>query len=357
MKRLTFSICAVLCLGYATSLCADTVIEDIIARVNNQIITRSEFLRQKDQASEEAKHAGPDDPPAAKEQDILRDLIDQQLLLEKGKQLGIAPDSEVIKRLDEIRKQMGIGTMEELEKAMQQQGVVFEEYKQRLREQFITQQVIRDEVGGKLGSNITQQEIADYYEKHKKEFVQAEQVRLSEILIATAGDDADKLAKAQADANAALEKIRGGDKFEDVARQLSSGPTAADGGDLGMFKRGALAKELEDKTFSMKVGDTSDPIRTRQGFVLLKVTRHVQEGIPTVKDLTPHIEEVIYYQKLQPALRVYLTKLREEAYIDIKQGYTDTGASPNQTKPIFTDSDANKNAKKQSKKKKRFLVM
>jgi len=356
MKRLTLAICAVLAMGCAASVSADTVIEDIIARVNNQIVTRTEFLRQKEQAAEEAKHAGPDDPPPAKEQDVLRDLIDQQLLLEKGKEIGVNPDADVIKRLDDIRKQMGLASMDDLEKAMQQQGVVFEEYKQRLREQFITQQVIRDEVGGNLGNKITQQEISDYYNAHKKDFAQPEQVRLSEILIATNGDDPDKLAKADADAKAALEKIRGGAKFEDVARQVSSGPTAADGGDLGTFKRGALAKELEDQTFNMKVGDTSDPIRTRQGFVLLKVTRHIQEGVPTLKDLTPHIEELIYYQKLQPALRTYLTKLREEAYIDIKQGYTDSGASPNQTKPIFTDADANKTAKKQ-KKKKRFLVL
>jgi len=333
------------------------VIEDIIARVNNQIITRTEFIRQKQEALDEARRGGPDDPTAPKEQDVLRDLIDQQLLLEKGKEMDISADSEVIKRLDAIRKQMNLNSMDELEKAMQQQGVSFEDYKQHVKEQIVTQEVIRNEVGGSIGQHITQQDIADFYNLHKKDFEQPEQVRLSEILISTsdAGEDAQKLAKAEADAKQAVEKVRGGAKFEDIARQVSNGPTAADGGDLGMFKRGALAKELEGQTFTMKVGDVTDPIRTRQGFVILKVTEHIQQGVPTLKEASPRIEEMIYYQKLQPALRVYLTKLREEAYIDIKAGYTDSGASPNQTKPVFMDASDATSAKKKAKRKRSIL--
>ena len=100
-----------------------------------------------------------------------------------------------------------------------------------------------------------------------------------------------------------------------------------------MFKRGQLAKELEDKTFAMKAGEVSDVIRTKQGYVILKVVDHQMAGIPPLKDALPKIEDALYTQKLQPALRAYLTKLREDAYIDYKPGYVDTGASPNQTKP------------------------
>ena len=98
------------------------------------------------------------------------------------------------------------------------------------------------------------------------------------------------------------------------------------------------------------------PIRTRQGFVILKVTDHQQPGVPPLKDIEPQIQEAMYYQAMQPALRAYLTKLREEAYIDIKPGYADTGASPNQTKPIFSEGDGSKSAKKQKKKKKLLVI-
>ena len=86
----------------------------------------------------------------------------------------------------------------------------------------------------------------------------------------------------------------------------------------------------------MKAGEVTDVIRTKQGYVILKVTSHQMAGIPPLKDIEPKIQDALYYQELQPALRAYLTKLREDAYIDIKAGYVDSGASPNETKPIDT---------------------
>src|SRR5207245_5586503 len=124
-----------------------------------------------------------------------------------------------------------------------------------------------------------------------------------------------------------------------VAKKSSEGPTAAQGGDLGYFKRGMLAKELEDLTFGMKPGDVSDVIRTRQGFVILKVTEHTAAGIPPMKELEPQIQDAIYMRKLQPALCAYLTKPREAAFIDIKSGYTDTAAGPIESNHIYHTAD------------------
>ena len=150
MRRLSWFL-AVIGVGVLpTVLAADTIVEEIIARVNNEIITRSEFLRSKEQLKQEAQQQDPSRAEALyaeREKDILRDLIDQQLLLEKAKDMGITADTEVIKRLDEMRKQMGLDTMEDLEKAAQAQGVSFEDFKQNLRNQIITQQVIGKEVG------------------------------------------------------------------------------------------------------------------------------------------------------------------------------------------------------------------
>jgi peptidyl-prolyl cis-trans isomerase SurA len=123
---------------------ADTVVEEIIARVNNEIITRTEYARSRDQLKQEAQQQSPtgaDQIIAEKQRDVLRDLIDQQLLLQKGKDMGITGDTQLIKRLDEMRKQMNLATMEELEKAAESQGVSYEEFKQTTRNQIITQQV------------------------------------------------------------------------------------------------------------------------------------------------------------------------------------------------------------------------
>ena len=97
-------------------------------------------------------------------------------------------------------------------------------------------------------------------------------------------------------------------------------------------------------------------IRTKQGFVILKATEHQQAGIPPLNQIEPRIQDAIYMQKLQPALRAYLTKLREEAYIDIKPGFVDSGASANQTKPVETTAKET-NAKELKKKKKKLGVI
>ena len=106
----------------------------------------------------------------------------------------------------------------------------------------------------------------------------------------------------------------------------------------------------------MKPGDVSDVIRTKQGFVILKVVEHQQAGVPPLSQIEPKVQDAIYMHKLQPALRAYLQKLREDAYIDIKPGYVDTGASPNQTKPVETTAkDAG--AKELKKKKKKLGII
>ena len=383
MKTTKF-VCLSLCLASLPVLLkADTVVEEIIARVNNSIITHSDFERSKSQLKDELKQQNPSGPEkdyADRERDVLRDLIDQQLLIDKGKDLGLTADTELIKKLDEMRKQMNLESMDDLEKAAQSQGISYEDFKQNLRNQIITQQVIGREVGGHL--SITKEEEQKFYEEHKSEMEQPEQIRLSEILVTTpkpssitpigkpdpvappastdvakpadsapATPDADQLAAAETNANGLREQIQNGAAFDEVAKKNSDGPSAAQGGDLGYFKRGTLSKDLEERTFAMKAGEITDVIRTKQGFVILKVTEHQQAGIPSMKQMEPRIQDALYYQKLQPALRAYLKKLREEAFIDVRSGYVDSGASPNQTKPVETPSKeaGAKNLKKKKK--------
>ncbi len=167
--------------------------------------------------------------------------------------------------------------------------------------------------------------------------------------------EAAALSAAEAKANDLLKQIHDGAAFEDIAKKYSDGPSAADGGNLGTFERGKLAKPIEDKTFALKAGEVTDVIHTKQGYVILKVVEHQQAGIPPLKDALPHIQDALYYEKLQPALRAYLTKLREDAYIKYADGYIDTGMSPNQTQPVETADAKESAAKKLGKKKHKKL--
>jgi peptidyl-prolyl cis-trans isomerase SurA len=169
--------------------------------------------------------------------------------------------------------------------------------------------------------------------------------------------DAEALSAAEAKAKDILKQLQDGASFQDVAKKNSDGPSAADGGALGTFERGKLAKELEDRTFAMKAGEITDVIRVKQGYAILKVEDHQMAGIPPMKDVLPRIQDALYYQKLQPALRAYLTKLREEAYLKTAPGYVDSGRSANQTEPVETATAKEADAKKLNKKKKKLGII
>jgi peptidyl-prolyl cis-trans isomerase SurA len=107
-----------------------------------------------------------------------------------------------------------------------------------------------------------------------------------------------------------------------------------------------LAKEFEDKTMSLKPGEFTQPIRTKQGFLILKVDAHRSAGVPPLKEVEDKIREAVYSQKLEPAARAYLDKLREQAYIEVKPGFVDTGATANQSsnKPVMVAAAGDPNA-------------
>jgi peptidyl-prolyl cis-trans isomerase SurA len=372
MKKLLLFLIVLACTAVPSLAQQDTVVEEIVARVNNSIITRADLRKNREQTAQDSPNLS-QKAMEEREANSLRDLIDQQLLTQKAADLGISADADLVKRLDDLRKQMNASSMDELQKIAESQGVSWEEFKQNTKNGILTQKVIGSEVGSHI--QVTREETTKFYEEHKDELSQPERVRLSEILIATnpgapksedgkgnklAEATPEQVAAAEAKANQIYEQLKSGARFDELARKESNGSTAEQGGDLGYFKRKDLARELEEKSFALKVGEFTQPIRTRQGFIILRLNDHIDAGTPPFEKVREQIQEQLYSQKVQPALRDYLTKLREEAYIDIKPGYTDSGASPNQTKLVYMSDTGPQTKQKRGKlgmgKKKTIVV-
>jgi peptidyl-prolyl cis-trans isomerase SurA len=316
------------------------MVMSIIARVNDQIITSSDYDRaMKEMEQEDEQRGATMQQESQDRRNLLRSLIDQQLWLSKGKELGTKCDVELTKRLDEIRKQYHLASIEDLQKAAQEQGVSFEDFKSNICNQIITQNVMRQEVGSTI--QITPGETRQYYEQHQQDYTRPESIHLDEILISTGSDgadDAQKLAAAKAKAEDIESKLHAGGDFSQLARNFSDGPTAAGGGDLGDYKRGQLPQELEDKTFSLKPGEWTDPILTRQGWIILKVTQHTAAGPAPYQDVQDQVADALYMSRMEPAIRAYLNKMRDNASIFIAPGYSDTGATPNEISSNITFS-------------------
>jgi hypothetical protein len=203
----------------------------------------------------------------------------------------------------------------------------FEDYRNNMKNALLTQRLISQEVAYKI--QLPQSELHDYYDKHKSEFVRQEEVYLSEILIAPKSSSDADAAAAEKKAKEIMARARKGEKFGDLARSYSDAPTAAQDGQLGPSKRGDLRKEIEDIVFKANRGYVTDPMRTQNGWVILKVEERHDAGQAAFEDVQNEIMEKLYAPRMQPEIRKYLTKLREDAFIEIRAGYVDSGAAPN----------------------------
>src|SRR5258708_40307953 len=165
---------------------AGKTVEEIIARVNNEIITRTEYDKARQTAEEDGKNECQNRcTPEQLQTDIedrqkhtLRDLVDQSLLVQRAKDMDDSVEPQLINRLDDIRTDNKLPSMEELEKAVSGQGLNFEDFKNNIRNTLLTQRVISSEVGSQI--TISDDEITKYYEAHKTEFGRPDQLTLRE---------------------------------------------------------------------------------------------------------------------------------------------------------------------------------
>src|SRR5208282_4157152 len=186
------------------------VVEEIVARVNNEVITRSEFEHAKASAADDAKHdclnrCTPEQLRTLiddSQKNALRDLIDQSLLVQRAKDMGISVEPEVIKQLDQIRIENKLPSMEALEEAVSGEKMNWEDFKNNIRSGLLTKKVIGSEVGSHI--NVTKDEIQKYYDEHKQEFVRPEQVALRSIEVNTTGKDETEVAELRKKAETAL---------------------------------------------------------------------------------------------------------------------------------------------------------
>jgi peptidyl-prolyl cis-trans isomerase SurA len=335
------------------------VVEEIIARVNNEIITRSEYDRALATAEEEVRQdcgakCTPEQLQAALEdrkKNTLRDLIDQSLLAQRGKDMGISVESDVVKQLDQIRIGNKLGSLDELEKAVTSQGLNWEDFKNNIRNHILTQKVISQEVGSHV--SIGESDSRKYYDEHKESFIRPEQVALREIIVSTEGKKDDELPPLKQKAEMALKRVKDGEDFGEIAKRMSDGSTKDQSGYIGTFKRGELAKQLEDTVFKMKRNELTDVMETKQGYLILQVLEHYDEGEQSFDKVKNEIMDRLYNEKLEPAAREYLKTLREQSYVVIKPGFAELAGGGNSE---IQEVSATPEASKKKKAHKKYIL-
>jgi peptidyl-prolyl cis-trans isomerase SurA len=307
------------------------LVEEIVAKCNGDIITRGDLDHSRKQLIEALRHEGLTGPAMEQalqeqEKNLLRDRIDQLLLVQKGKDLNISVDSEVAKRLAQIQKDSGIADPEKFQDWVKEQaGMPFEDFKGDMKNDMLRQRVIRQEVGERV--NIKHDEVEKYYNAHKSEFVREERLFLREIFISTDGKDAAGTAAAEKKAKDLVARARKGERFPEMARDNSEAVTNKNMGELPPFKKGDLANNIEDLVWTQPKGYVTDPVRTGNGFLILRVEDHQKAGQAELTEVENEIMEKLYAPRMQPKMREYLTELRKSAFLEIKADYVDSGAA------------------------------
>ena len=321
-------------LAWASSACAADVkvVEEIVAKINNEVITVSEIekgRRDIEAALRQQGLSGANLEQARKERekDILRERIDNLLLVQKGKELSINVDNEVSKQLADIQLHQKIADPEKFQKWLREQaGMSYEDLKAEMKNDRLRQKVIGQEVGSRV--HVPKAELAKYYNEHKSEFVRDERVFLREILVSTEGKHDKEIPALEKKAKDVVARARKGEKFTDLVRDNSDADTAQSYGELPPYPRGQLAKNIEDVVFSHEKNYVTDPIRIAKGFLILKVEERYKPGQATLEEVENEIQEKLYMPRYQPEIRKYLTKLRLDAFLEIREGYIDSGAAP-----------------------------
>jgi peptidyl-prolyl cis-trans isomerase SurA len=324
--------------GTLSAQTKSVIVEEIVARVNNDVITREDLghARQSlaSEVQDECQNCTPDQVQArvaAKEKDLLRDLIDQSLLVQRAKDDSINVDAELIKRLDAIRVNAKLPDMETLEKEVTKSGQDFEDFKSQIKNQLLTQEVIRKEVGSRI--IISHEDVVKYYESHKQEFVRPETVVLREIFVSTENKpEADIPVLRKKAENLRDRVLKNGDDFGELAKRFSDSSTAQQSGELGAFERSKLDPNISEKVFALNRGQMTEVIETKTGFEILQVRERYQAGEQPLEKVDPEIMNKLYEEKMDPGMRTYLKTLREDSYLQIKPGYTDSAAVT--TQPI-----------------------
>jgi peptidyl-prolyl cis-trans isomerase SurA len=310
------------------------VVEEIAAKVNGDIITKGDLEEQRKnlerELHEEQHLNGPALATAVREQqkDILSREISQRLLVQKAKDMQINVDTEVNKRLIQMQVEFKIQDTEKFHDYVHQQtGLLFEDYKQQLADSMMTSKVVNGEVGSRV--NIPEADLKKYYDEHQSEFMRKAEVYLSKILISTEGKTPEQIDAAEKKAKDLAARATKGEKFSDLASANSDDPdTARDGGAIPALEPGMLRADIRDAVAKATKGQVIGPLKDSQGFLILKVNDRFDAGLAPFDEEEERIHEFLARPQMGPKLDEYLKKLRQEAYLEIKDGYIDTGAAP-----------------------------
>ena len=302
------------------------VIEAVLVKVNGEILTKTD-LEQRQVMALRQRGIQPTDDEALKKAitdltpQVLVDTIDEMLLVQRGKELGYKMTDEDFNRVvSRIRADNKLENDEQFHAALKQEGMSVADLRASLEKQMLVSRVQQNEVMAKVG--ITEEEARKYHTEHIDQFTQKGQVTIREILVAVARTDKglnltlDDQARAKAED--ARKRIMGGEAFEQVAAEVSTSGSRANGGLVGPLNPAELTPSFQELLKGLTPGDVSEVVRTPAGYQIVKLETQTPDKVMTAEEAHDRIADALWEQKRQVEFKKYMERQRAQAIIEWK---------------------------------------
>ncbi len=301
----------------AISFSGQEVIEEIVAVINDEIITLSQARGQFELFLDEvrAQNLSPEQFEQQRQMlksELLNMMIQNILLLQKAKELDINVNEQLRSIIENIKKENNLASDDELKRALQQQGIEYEAWRKQYEQEILRQAVIYSEVERSIV--LDDAEVVQYYRQHPDEFRVPDEFKLRAVYLSQEGKDPAEL---EALRQTIREKAVAGEDFAEISGRYSDPPLKENQGDLGLIKRGELDKTLEEAVEKLQAGEIGDWIEARNAWYLLKLEEKKESYLQTFEEIRDSVQQSLFAEIRMKKLEEYITRLREESYVKI----------------------------------------
>jgi peptidyl-prolyl cis-trans isomerase SurA len=297
------------------------VVDRVAATVNGDVVTLGELVERSGEEYRRAEALPPGaDREAARRKALRRafdDVVTEKLMAAQAAELGLeATEAQVDAAIEDIKKRNGLDE-KRLDEALAQQGLDRPAFRKQVRSNLEGYNLLGYKVRNRV--KVTDEDLKNHYQRHASDFAGEEEINVRHIFLPLPdGAPAAEEAKVRALGERTLQRLASGEDFAKVARDVSKGPGAQDGGDLGWLRRGVVQKALEDAAFALKPGQVSGLVRAPPGLHILKVVERRRAGAKSFEEAKEELRERLSNEQLDSHKAQYIEELRRDALIDLK---------------------------------------
>jgi parvulin-like peptidyl-prolyl isomerase len=311
----------------ASGAAAGEIVEEIVAWVNGEIITRSEYEEEeRSLLAELYRHysgAELDKEAQRARTQLLQRMIDNKLLIHHGAALGLDMEAMGSSFIKSFMEQQKIESEDEFDRLLAQEGMTRRDIRNKLLEMYAPEQVIFFEVGQRIA--VGDREVEQYYQEHQDEFQLKAEVTLSEIVLLAEG--AAKETK-RPQAEELRQRVLAGEDFAALAGEFSQAGTQENGGVLGPLPMSDLSESLAREASRLPVGGLSDVMETPYGFHIIRVDSRKEDRVQPLDEIREKLRDELEDRKYRTQVEEFISRVREEGEWCVKPKFQDRLSRP-----------------------------